>query len=93
MQVLQQENDQKDEQIHTLQTINKQLETARNKFVQLHTDVKNEKKELQEKYDHSQQAHHTEIKKYMVWLHLAIGLTSILLTILLILQWGVFGMN
>ena len=86
LQSLQRQNREKDEEITTLKRLNTELETTRNKFIQLHTEEKNEKKAVQEKYDHAQIEHHREVQKHMTRFHLAIGVAAILLVVLAVLH-------
>jgi uncharacterized membrane protein YcjF (UPF0283 family) len=86
LQELQKQNELKDEENHTLRRQNTDLETARNKFIQLHTEEKNEKKSIQERYDVAQEQHHAEIKKYMIKYHVAIGIILVCVTVILVLN-------
>jgi len=89
LQELQKQNKLKDDENSTLKRQNTDLETARNKFIQLHTEEKNEKKTIQEKYDLAQEQHHNEIKRYMVKYHIAIGVILVCVTIIIILNRGI----
>lgn len=89
LQELQTQNKLKDDENSTLRRQNTDLETTRNKFIQLHTEEKNEKRSIQEKYDVAQEQHHDEIKKYMIKYHVAIWVILVCITIIIILNWGV----
>jgi len=86
LQLLQKQNTEQAEEIHALKTVSTDLETARNRFIKLYSEEKNEKKEIQVKYEQLQEVHYSDTKKYMTRLHVAIGASAVLLAVLLLLN-------
>ena len=73
LQKLQEDSDYKQEKILALQRVNNNLETARNKFIQLHEEEKNERKELMVK-----------VERYARKYNLLLGICIALLVVLII---------
>jgi len=71
LQELQQEYDYKNERVLALQKVNTNLETSLNKFVQLHHEEKNERKELTIRVEQY-------VQKYNLLLGICISLALIL---------------
>jgi hypothetical protein len=86
LQKLQEEKRLADEKIFALEKVNTNLETNRNKFVQLYTDEKNEKQEVRQKLDDLQEKYHTDIQSFMKKYHLSLGLLAVCLALLLALN-------
>lgn len=86
LQKLQEEKRLAEEKIFALEKVNTNLETNRNKFVQLYTDEKNEKKEVMKKLDDLQEKYHTDIQSFMKKYHLALGFLAVCLALLLALN-------
>jgi len=86
LQSLQQENQLDKEKIFSLHKVNTNLETARNRFVQLYTEEKEQRKDLWEKYDSLQQTHHREVQVFLKKYYLALGLCMVCIIMLILLN-------
>lgn len=86
MQKLQEQNRLDKEKIFALEKVNTNLETARNKFVQLYTDEKKEKSEVREKLDSLQEQYHLEIQTFMRKYHFALAVVAVCVSLLLALN-------
>lgn len=86
LQDLQQEGQLSKEKIFSLQRVNTNLETNRNKFIKLYTEEKTQKTELREKYDSLQQTYHREVQTFSKKYYLALGFCMVFVILLLVLN-------
>ena len=86
LQDLQEQNRQDQQEIYTLQRMNNELETARNRFIKLYDEAKDERRELRTKLDDLQDKYYTDMNTSMKKYHLALAVTAVCVLLLLILN-------
>lgn len=88
LQELQKENTHAKERYTSLEKVNNNLETNLHRYIQLQSEEKKEKIQLQEKYDTLQNKYHTEIQKFLKRYYLTLGFCMVLVVIILLLNFS-----
>lgn len=86
LQDLQQEGQLSKEKIFSLQKVNTNLETTRNKFIKLYTEEKEQRADLREKYDTLQETYHREVQSFLKKYYLSLGFCMVCIILLLVLN-------